>query len=77
MAPSSKTVFDAALALPVDERVELAERLFASLDATHREKADALWVEECDARIAAYDKGEIKATPGDEVFRRLRAKRTR
>ena len=51
MAPSSKTVFDAALALPVDERVELAERLFASLDATHREKADALWVEECDARL--------------------------
>jgi putative addiction module component, TIGR02574 family len=56
-----------ALTLPADERAELIDTLLSSLDEPDRE-IDALWVKEANARIEAYDRGELKAIPIAEVL---------
>jgi putative addiction module component (TIGR02574 family) len=61
-----------AMALDPKEREALAEELWLSLDHTSRDEIDAAWMEEVQRRIAAYERGEVEAVPGEEVMRRLR-----
>jgi putative addiction module component (TIGR02574 family) len=63
-----------AMALDVREREALAEELLLTVDDGTREEIDAAWAEEIDRRIAEYERGEVKAVPADDMFRRLRAK---
>lgn len=56
-----------ALTLPADERAELIDTLLSSLDEPDRE-IDALWVKESNARLDAYDRGELKAIPLADVL---------
>lgn len=60
----------AALSLPQAERARLAAMLLASLDQDPR--IEQAWVAEVRDRIAAYDRGEIKSVPADEVLARAR-----
>ena len=60
----------AVLSLPQSERARLAATLLASLDQDPR--IEEAWVAEVRERIAAYDRGEIKAVPADEVLARAR-----
>lgn len=71
MTPESQKILEEALALPFTERAELIEELFASFDFPSRREIDAAWAVEVEDRIAAYERGELKATPVQEVLRRL------
>ncbi len=65
--------FAAALSLPVTIRAELAHRLIKSLDAGEADPdADEAWANEIEARIAAYQRGEIKAQPWREAIAEIR-----
>ena len=64
-----------ALLLPPKSRAELAEKLLKSLDDSGQTEIDRLWAEEAEDRIDAYEKGELKAISGKEVFRRLRPRK--
>ena len=57
-----------ALSLPPGERAEIAERLLSSLDAPDRQRVDALWASESENRLDAYERGEIKTIPAEQVF---------
>ena len=71
-------LFAAALSLPVTIRAELAQRLIESLDADEADPdADEAWAKEIDARIAAYQRGEIKAQPWREVIADIRRSLTK
>jgi hypothetical protein len=64
----------AALALPTEERAEIAARLLESLedgeaDPGAEEASDAL----IDERIAAFDRGEAQLVSGDEALAGIRA----
>ena len=72
MTPKSAEVLNDALSLPPRSRAKLAEKLLESLDDPKQNEMDRLWAEEAEGRIDAYEKGELKAVPGKEVFRRLR-----
>jgi len=61
-------VLEEALALPPDERAELADRLLSSLDMEHQRKIDELWAVEVEDRIDAFERGEIKAVSMKEAF---------
>lgn len=50
--------FIIALALSTNERVALVEQLLQSLDAPS-EEINEIWAKEADARVSAYEKGEI------------------
>ena len=74
MSPTQK-LKDAVMALPPRSRARLAESLLASLDDPRQKELDALWAEEAESRIEAYEAGKLRAISGREVFRTLKAKR--
>ena len=68
---NAKVVSD-ALSLPPRSRAKLAEQLLESLDDPKQKEIDRLWADEVEDRIDAYERGKLKAVPGQEVFRRLK-----
>ena len=68
----SEESLQVALALPSEERAALADRLLQSLDEDDQSEIDRLWVQEAEDRLAAYDRGELQAIPGEEVFASLK-----
>lgn len=76
---TSEEIFREAVALPTDVRVELTERLIASLAADVSPETTKAQLAEVRRRIAQVDSGEVALIPGDEVLaqvRRLLAERT-
>ncbi len=74
MATSIDRVVDEALSLPADARLDLIERLLASLNLPVDEEIDRLWAEEAEQRVSRIEAGEAKLIPGKDVFRKVRAK---
>ncbi len=60
------------LELPVEERARLAERLLDSLEELSEEEIERLWAREAVRRVAAFEAGEMKAYPADEVHKGIR-----
>lgn len=56
------------IALTPEDRIRLAELLLASVDADPASDIEAAWDEEIKLRLAAYDRGEIKAIDAEDVF---------
>ncbi|MBI3944306.1 MAG: addiction module protein [Armatimonadetes bacterium] len=77
MATLTDRVMDKALSLPVDARLELVEKLLASLNSPTDEAIDRLWAEESERRASQIDAGEARLVPGEEVFVRIRTKHGR
>ena len=67
MAHASKDLFDDALALSMNERVALVERLLESLDAPN-EEINEIWATESDDRVRAYEKNQIGSKSVSEVL---------
>lgn len=59
-----------ALALEIQDRARLAERLLASLDELSEEEAERLWAEEAERRLTEYRAGRAKALSAEEVHQR-------
>jgi putative addiction module component (TIGR02574 family) len=76
MSRDPKQITTEALELPLKARAELAGQLLDSLDELPEDEADQLWAEEAETRYADYKAGKIEAAPADEVFARLRARRS-
>ena len=71
MTTEAQRIFNAALTLPDEERARLVEELLLSL---HRPDPalDALWAQEAEDRLRAYEAGEMDPIPAEQVFRELR-----
>jgi len=69
----SKTeqILQDALELPPVERAELAESLLASFLLPLDKDIDALWAQETEDRIDAYEEGRIKSVSAKKVFNKL------
>ncbi len=74
MTTRGEQILEEALSLPPKERAEIAERILSSLDLATQQENDRLWAKEVESRIDAYERGELKAVPADEVFKRINAK---
>jgi putative addiction module component (TIGR02574 family) len=61
-----------AHALSDEERARLALSLIESLERPDEGDVDASWRAEVEARLAAYDRGEIKGIPGADVLAEVR-----
>ena len=75
MTVRREQVLEDALSLPPNERAEIAERILSSLDLVAQQENDRLWAQEVENRLDAYERGEIKAVPADEVFKKIEAQR--
>ena len=71
MSANSKQILQQALALPLEERAELIDRLLATFEAPPDPVLDQLWANEAHDRLDAYDRGEIQALNAEEVLDEL------
>jgi putative addiction module component (TIGR02574 family) len=55
----------------------LVEQLLATFKSAPDPHIDELWAREAEDRLDAYDRGEIKAVPAEEVFNRIKEQRAK
>ncbi len=79
MSATPSALRDAALALPAEQRAELAMELLASLDGDIAEvdpdEVDRAWGDELLSRSAQIASGDVKPLTWDEVLDRVAANR--
>jgi len=68
MPKQVKHILADALELPPLERAELVENLLSSFEFQSRKAIDALWAQEAEDRIDAFDRGEMAGIPAKDVF---------
>lgn len=73
MSREVRSLLEQAKALTEDERILLADLLYAE-SSLNTEEWEAAWREECERRLAEYERGEVEALDSDEVFERLKNK---
>lgn len=73
LSPRATSLLEAALALPVEDRIELACRLEESLEGFASSEIEAAWDKEVAERIRKADSGGPPSIPAEEVYRQLRA----
>ena len=61
-------ILEQALGLRPIERAELVERILASFEFPSRAEIDAAWGSESEDRVDAFERGDIKSVPADQVF---------
>ena len=71
MITKTEQILQDALDLSPVERAELAENLLASFLLPMNKKIDALWAQEAEDRIDAYEDGLIKSLSAKKVFDKL------
>lgn len=72
MADVLKELEQQAKALTPEERARLAEVLLESLQDAPIAEIEAAWDREIEQRVAAYDRGELKAISAEDVFAEAR-----
>jgi putative addiction module component (TIGR02574 family) len=72
MSPATEQLFESAMALPDEDRLELVEALLASLQPEDRPPFDETWREVIRRRSAELRSGQVVPIPWDEVKRRAR-----
>ena len=65
-------ITDAAMQLPVDSRISLAEKLVESLAADEPDEIERLWSAEAVRRRDEVRSGRVKANSGEEVLEEVR-----
>jgi putative addiction module component (TIGR02574 family) len=77
MSENAEKLKAALLELPIEERLELADFLYATLPPPPGAmcEGDPGFDEMLDQRLRDYESGKVKGVPADEFFRKLREKR--
>ena len=70
MSERAMQIIEEALRLPATERAVVVEQLLSSLDRPDP-GIDALWAKEAEARVEAYDSGQMPAVSAEDVFAEL------
>jgi putative addiction module component (TIGR02574 family) len=70
---NAATIEEEALALPVEERAKLIERLLESLDTLPEQEAEALWLDVAEQRARQIDEGKVQLVTPEELERRVQA----
>ena len=73
MTQEAQELLKRALALPDNERAELAGNLLESLDSVLDEDADAIWQAEIAQRLDQIHGGKVKPIPWSQVSKKGRA----
>lgn len=68
---STAEILESARKLRPVERLQLIDALMDSLDEPDP-AIEAAWAAEAQDRLAAYERGELKAAPIEELFQKLR-----
>jgi putative addiction module component (TIGR02574 family) len=72
MFPVFREIEEQAKRLLPEERARLAESLLESLQQEGIVEIEAAWEQEIQARVAAYQRGEVELIDGETVLAELR-----
>jgi putative addiction module component (TIGR02574 family) len=72
MSNSGIRLLEEILALPREERAALAEQILVSLDSNSNPDVEQMCIKIAEARLAAYQRGEITALSEEETAEWLR-----
>ncbi|MCX7017093.1 MAG: addiction module protein [Candidatus Sumerlaeota bacterium] len=61
-----------ALALPVEDRVALAQRVLDSVEHFASPEIEKAWMDEADRRWREIEEGKVQCLPADEVMKQAR-----
>ena len=75
MPKHAEDILAEALRLPPVERAELVENLLSSFEFRSRGAIDALWAQEAEDRVDAFERGEMAAIPAHDVFNEIESTR--
>ena len=70
---STKTLQEAALELPPDERAELAQKLLLSLDDPSEDELAEAWLSEAKRRAGELERGDVQPIDAEEIRRKARS----
>ena len=73
MSSSNRDIEEQAKRLPQKDRARLALSLIESLDPGTDEDAEALWLDEADKRLKAYDAGKTQSRPVNDVIAEIKS----
>lgn len=71
---NAATIEEEALALPLEDRVRLAERLLESLESLPEREAESLWLDVAQRRAREIDEGKVQLVTPEELERRIQAR---
>jgi putative addiction module component (TIGR02574 family) len=74
MPQTLEDVLRDAMTLLPEERLQLAQDLFASTMTTEERDIEEAWIAEAERRYADWKAGRTTTIPGEQVFRELREK---
>lgn len=74
MTMNAKELYDEALALGEEARVELVRLLAPEGDGWASPEIEKAWMEEIERREKEYADGKMELIPAEDVFRELRKK---
>ena len=74
MATTTNRVYEEALNLPVDDRIELIDKLLHSTNLPLQNDIDNAWINEVEKRANNFEDGNSKLIPGNEVFEKIRTR---
>ena len=66
MSTEGSRILNAILALPVQERAELVERILDSLGEASDKERLKRWAEETESRLDAIERGDLETVPGED-----------
>ncbi|SJM96196.1 addiction module protein [Crenothrix polyspora] len=69
MSISTEVILHDALTLPAVERVKIIDQLLSSLDEADT-RLDTIWAEEAETRLDAFERGEIRSIPLEDILAR-------
>lgn len=74
MAVLNEKLLRDALSLPLDLRTALIDKLLESLNVPLKEDIEQVWAEEAEKRREEIESGKVEPIPGEEVFKKIRAR---
>ena len=67
----AKSILEAAMNLPPEQRVDIADRLLASLPDDYVNEVERAWAQEAERRLDAVQRGEVEMLPAEPIIRAL------
>jgi putative addiction module component (TIGR02574 family) len=68
MPKQAENILADALELPPMARAELVENILSSFEFQGKNTINALWAQEAEDRIDAFERGELNAIPAKDIF---------
>ena len=74
MIALAEKVYEEALDLPTEDRLNLIDKLLHSTNLPTREDIDKAWSKEVNERCNRLKNGSAKLIPGEEVFAKIKSR---